>query len=156
MMQWSSITAIIVAPIATLTAVWLTSHFAWRRTQSEKVWDRKAEAYSAILQALNEMEDSLNAWMTDEAVQRESSDEINEERRIRYQQGRSRMQSIIGRELWLLDPALRGYADELNKALSARYDSWFEDLDASLFAVRNTIKSVTLLAQRELQTGQTR
>lgn len=156
MIQWSSIAAIIVAPIATLIAVWLTSHFAWRRTQSEKVWDRKAEAYSAILQALNEMEDSLDAWMSDEALQRETSDEIGEERRIRYQQGRARLQSVIGRELWLLNPALKGYADELNRALSARYDSWFEDLDASLYAVRNAIKSVTLLAQNELRTSKTR
>ncbi|MXP28875.1 hypothetical protein GRI58_08575 [Porphyrobacter algicida] len=137
-------------------AVWLTSHFAWRRTQSEKVWDRKADAYSTILQALNEMEASLDAWMSDEALRREPSDESSEERGVRYRQARARMQSVVGRELWLLNPAIKGYADELNKALSARYDSWFEDLDASLFAVRNTIKSVTLLAQEELQTSKTR
>lgn len=156
MIQWSSIAAIIVAPIATLTAVWLTSHFAWRRTQSEKVWDRKAEAYSAILQALNEMEASLDAWMSDETLRRETSDEVSEERRTRYQQARGRMQSVVGRELWLLSPALKEYIDEVNKALSARYDSWFEDLDASLFAVRNAIKSVTHLAQKELQTSRAR
>ena len=156
MSQWSSIAAIVVAPIATLAAVWLTSHFAWRRTQSEKIWDRKAEAYSAILQALHEMEASLDAWMNDETQYRETSEEVSEERRKRYKQARAEVQSVIGREIWLLDPALKGHAEELNKALSARHDSWFEDLDASLYAVRNAIKAIALLARKELQAGKTR
>lgn len=120
------------------------------------MWDRKAEAYSAILQALNEMEASLDAWMSDETLRRETSDEVSEERRTRYQQARARMQSVDGRELWLLSPALKEYIDDVNKALSARYESWFEDLDASLFAVRNAIESVTRLAQKELQTRRAR
>lgn len=156
MEEWTPIAAIVVAPIATLIAVWLTSRFAWQRTQSEKIWDRKAEAYSAILQALHEMEASLDSWMNDEALSRETSEEVNEERRTRYRQAKAQVQNVIGREFWLLDPKLNEHMDELNKVLSTHYGSWFEDLDASSYAVGKAIKSTALLAKDELQTNRTR
>lgn len=154
--EWNSVAAIIVAPIATLLAVWLTSRFAWRRTHSEKIWDRKAEAYSAILQALHEMESSLDSWMNDETLRRDISEEASQERRKRYKLARSQLQSVTGREVWLLNPAVKLDVVELNNVLETHYDSWFEDLDASLFAVGNTIKSIAKLAKEELQTGNTR
>lgn len=153
--EWNSIAAIIVAPIATLLAVWLTSRFAWRRTHSEKIWDRKAEAYSAILQALHEMDSSLDSWMSDEMLRREASEEVSQERRERYRLARSKLQSVTGREVWLLNPAVKLDVVELNNVFEAHYDSWFESLDASQSAVGNAIKSIANLAKEELQTGET-
>lgn len=150
MSELSSIAAIVVAPLAALLAVWLTNHFTWKRTHSEKIWDRKADAYSAVLQALNEMEATLDAWMTDEMLRRETSDEVGEERRLRFNVARAQLESVIGRELWLLDPALKAHTEKLREVLSARYESWFEDLDASLYEVRSIIDAIAKLARKEM------
>jgi hypothetical protein len=152
MLIWISLLGYIIAPIAALIAVWLTSHFAEKRTQNEKIWDRKADAYGTILAALNEMKVWFDVYLVDESRSREPSEAIVEERRVSFGNARKTLRGVVGREAWLLDPAVKERMVEMNKDLDATYDSWFEKLDAGGFAVGNAIEDLTALAGKELRT----
>jgi hypothetical protein len=47
--------SLVSAAITASLAAWLTATLALRRFRSEKVWERKAEAYTATFQALHTM-----------------------------------------------------------------------------------------------------
>jgi hypothetical protein len=152
MPMWVSVMGFVIAPVSALIAVWLTSHFAWRRTQNEKIWDRKANAYGAILEALSEMKAWFDVNMDDEILRREPADEVVEERRTSFATARKALRGVVGREAWLLNPAVGERMDAMNKIIDAHYESWFDKLDASGFEVRKTITDLTALAQTELRT----
>ncbi|MBB4639835.1 hypothetical protein [Rhizorhapis suberifaciens] len=152
---WVSTIGFVIAPVTTLIAVWMTSHFAWRRSQNEKLWDRKANAYGAILEALHEMDAWFTVSMNDAMLRRDPSDEIVEERGASYRSARKILRGVVGREVWLLDPAVKERAEAMNKVLDDHYDGWFEVLDAGSYAVAQAIKEITALATRELKTERT-
>ena len=153
---WASAVGFVIAPIATLIAVWMTSHFAWRRSQNERIWDRKANAYGAILEALHEMEDWFTENMNDEMMSRDPPEEIIEKRGESYRSAERALRAVVGREAWLLAPTVKVRAEAMNKMLAARCDGWFEHLDAGSFAVAQAIKDITVLATKELGTASNR
>ena len=54
-----------VAIVTAIVASWITLQFARKRFVSEKLWEKRAEAYGAILEALHDMkrtyDEDLNA-----------------------------------------------------------------------------------------------
>lgn len=141
-----------IAPVAALVAVWMTSHLASKRTMSEKIWERKANAYGAILEALHEMDAWYTVNMNDEMLQREPSDEVADERYKHYKEARKRLRGVVGRESWLIDPAVTECMKSIEDALERRYDSWFENLDAGGTAVGKATQRIMELAAKELGT----
>jgi hypothetical protein len=156
MQEWLPLVSIVVAPVSTLVAVWMTSYFSVRRSQSEKIWDRKADAYGAILEALHEMQAWYNECMNDEMLRRDVSEAVQTSRHQNYRNARLALCRTVGREVWLLDAAVKDRTDEMIKVLDNRYESWFDDLDAGQYEISKVMLEITELASRELNRRRTR
>ena len=156
MPPWFSLVGYFLASVSTLMAVWLASRFSWLRYQNERIWDRKADAYGLMLESLHDLAAWFEAEMRDESKQREQSEAVVAERVGSYSDARKNLRRVAGREMWLLDLAVSETMEALNKELDGSYESWFENLDAGGFAVKQAIRRLTALAQGELRTGRTR
>jgi predicted DNA-binding protein YlxM (UPF0122 family) len=147
---WVSIGSIATSSGVAIAAVWLAARFAYRQAHIGRVWERKAEAYSEILEALHEIEEWFRAEMDDEYSRREVAEEVQASRNAEYQDARKRLRRRIAREVWLLPDETQQRIVAMNAEMSKRQDSWFEHLDNGCCEVRNAVKDITKLAQAEL------
>lgn len=147
---WVSIGSIATSSGVAIAAVWLAARFAYRQAHIGRVWERKAEAYSEILEALHEIEEWFRAEMDDEYSRREVAEDVQASRNAEYQDARKRLRRRIAREVWLLPNETQQRIAAMNTEMSKRQDSWFEHLDNGCSEVRNAVKDIAKLAQAEL------
>lgn len=147
---WVSIGSIATSSGVAIAAVWLAARFAYRQAHIGRVWERKAEAYSEILEALHEIEEWFRAEMDDECSRREVAENVQASRNAEYQDARKRLRRRIAREVWLLPNEAQQRIAAMNVEMSKRQDSWFEHLDNGACEVRSAVKDITELAQAEL------
>jgi hypothetical protein len=148
---WLSIGSIVISSAVAITAVWLAAQFAAKQAHLGRAWDRKAEAYSAILEALHEMEEWYSQNLDDEFQHREVDEATKKARDAGYSAARKLLRRSIAREVWLLPKDVQERILAMNKVLAARYESWFEDVDAGFAEVRKAAADVARLAQTGLR-----
>lgn len=148
---WLSIGSIVVSSAVAITAVYLAARFAAKQAHLGRVWDRKAEAYSAILEALHDTEEWYSQNLDDEFEDREVDEAIKKARNADYSAARKLLRRSIAREVWLLPPDVQERIRDMNKVLAARYESWFEDIDAGFAEVRKAAADVAGLARADLK-----
>jgi hypothetical protein len=142
-------TAIVIAVISS----WVTAYFSLRRYHSERWWDRKAEAYTAVIEALYNSkaysDDNLNAEMRG----REVSQERHKELRTQSRKANDEIQKAIDIGSFLLSEEamkrLKRYKKEGNRASEER--TWFEYLDADSAATGSCLKDMVEIAGRDLR-----
>ena len=147
---WLSIGSIITSGLVTITAVVLAARFAAEQAHLGRTWQRKAEAYSAILEALHEMEEWFSQALDDEYLSREVDAATSAARTADYQAARKLLRRSIAREVWLLPSTVQGRVVTMNKMLAARHDSWFENVDAGHFEVRKAVGDIAEAAYGDL------
>ena len=147
MLVWTSGISAFVAVLA----VWLTSRLASIRAHDDRVWDRKAGAYSAIFEALFDMELFFDKHLNDYMNGLDVSPDENTERHRAYASARHRLGQVMAREVWLLSDAVKAEKDELSSKLERRYENWFEDIDSGCAAVIAARKAITRLASADLR-----
>jgi hypothetical protein len=147
---WLSVGGILVSSLVAIGVVALGALFAGQQAHLGRTWERKAEAYSAILEALHEMEEWFSQALDDEYVRRDVDDATSATRAADYRAARKLLRRTIAREIWLLPSAVQDRAAALNKVLTAHYDSWFEDIDAGCFEVRKSIADIAEMARGDL------
>jgi hypothetical protein len=147
---WVAIGSIATSSGVAIAAVWLASKFAYRQAHIGRVWERKAEAYSEILEAMHEIEEWFRAELDDEFLGREVSEEVQAARNFEYHGARKILRRRIAREVWLLPKEAQQRIVSMNTSMSVHQDSWFEHLDSGLFEVRKAIADIAELAEREL------
>lgn len=148
---WVSIGSIATSSAVAVTAVWLAARYAHRQAHVGRVWERKADAYSEILEALHEMDAWFRIALDDEYARREVADDIEKERSADYDAARKKLRRRIGREIWLLAPETRKRIDAMQEEIAKRQESWFEYLDVGSYEIRKTIADIADLARTELR-----
>lgn len=142
----SFLTAAITAPLA----AWLTARFALHRFYRERIWERKAAAYSAIFEALHDMRQWYDRHMEAEIEGRE----IPEDEQIRLRESYRNAKVGLGRRLdaerWLLSPVCFHHLEQMNQELEKHRDAFFEELDEGLYATRKAIEEMPSIAQHDL------
>lgn len=147
MLLWTSGISAFVAVLA----VWLTSRLASIRGHDDRVWDRKAGAYSAIFEALFDMEMFFDKHLEDHMRGRDVSADESKERYQAYAAARHRLGQVLAREVWLLSDAVKVEKDKLSTELEKRYEGWFEDMDSGCAAVIAARKAIAKLASDDLR-----
>jgi hypothetical protein len=128
----------VIASIVALAGVWIGSRLTSIRSHRDWLRDRMAQAYSALLEALFDMEIWFSANLEDHYQSREVDDETKQRRREAYQAAKHRLDRTIAREEWLLPASAIQAFLEMRTAFEARYETWHDDLDASWGAVTQT------------------
>ena len=142
-------TAIVIAVISS----WVTAYFSLRRYHSERWWDRKADAYMAVIEALYHSkaysEENLNAEMRG----RELAQERDKELRTRSRKANDEIHKAIDMGSFLLSEKamkrLKRYKKEESRA--SEEHTWFEHLDADLAATASCLKDMVEIAGRDLR-----
>jgi hypothetical protein len=142
----SLLTAAITAPLA----AWLTARFALHRFYRERVWERKAAAYTAIFEALHDMrqwfDEHMTAGMRGYDIPEAEQSRLGES----YREAKARLELRLDAERWLLPQACFDRLKDMTRDLEKHRESWFENLDEGLYATRTAMEDMRPIAQRDL------
>ncbi|WP_293462742.1 hypothetical protein [Phenylobacterium sp.] len=144
--------AAIIGASAALVVAALTAAFNADRSHEERIWTRKAQAYSTILGALAELDRLFGAWFYDVVRHRPDDEERSTELRAAYQAAVAQLRRTTGSELWLLPLKVSQELSSLIEDLEEKeHDSWFEEIEAGIGAVANAKLSISAIARWELE-----
>jgi hypothetical protein len=155
MPQWlttftSSILPSLIVGVATARfSVWL----AIRRFQSERWWERKAEAYSRIIEALHDATECFSAWShEDETGERISEDHKKELEEV-YGRARRELRKAKGIGAYIISDEVTQVLATLEKRprLDEKECAFFELYDAEFEAYKKALADVRLLARKDLR-----
>lgn len=139
----------VVAVIAALVTVQLSL----KQFSAQKIWERKLDAYTAILDSLHNMKRDLEVSYNAELERREVPSETADKLRNAYQAGRTELlrQADTG-DLIIAESAmisLRKLVHRLSTAGNA--PTYFEHLDGNLAAVACCLKEMRSSARKDLK-----
>lgn len=142
--------SLVTGSVASLVAVWLGSRFAEVKRVREQVWDRKASAYSDILDALNEMRRYLDLAYQDALLRHDRNDEDSSRRVAIYRTAADQLGKTTFRHSWILPEAAHACVMRLEVVLRADYQSAEDDLDASSYACNTALRELQAIARSDM------
>lgn len=142
----SAAVSIVVAWLAASLAAKLTL----QRFYKERIWERKAVAYTTILEALYVWLDFYGTHFEAAIERRDLKPERVEELSRQKIEARSVMMRSIEGQTWLLGSELNDAIATMDRALRQQKTSWEEELDDAWGAVRDAKVTITALARKDL------
>jgi len=146
------ITGIVIAAITS----WIAVQLSLRKFHLEKWWERKANAYSVLIQALHDSKTFSNDHFEALCAGREVPDERDKALRDRARKASDEIQRAIDIGAFLFsDEAL----EVLNRYTKDQEDvskaqDWYGYLDADLAATSRCLKDIIKIARKDLKTDQ--
>jgi hypothetical protein len=143
------LTAILVAVITSFLSVWL----ALRRFRAERLWERKADAYVRIIEALHHAKAFSEHHVGADEIGRELSKDKDTELRNRARLGSDELLKAIDTAALLLPKEaivrLRQYMKDEEAA--KKHTSWVDYLDADAAATRACLQDMIEIARLDLK-----
>jgi hypothetical protein len=140
------LTAAITAPLA----AWLTARFALRRFYAEKVWERKVDAYTAIMEALHEMRRWYEIHWDAQVEQRSLSEEQKDALVNDYRNANRNLERRVDSEKWIISDECVEILGRMQKILRVSYDDWFNYIDNGNAAVNAAMRELLPVIRRDL------
>ena len=143
------ITAIVIAAVSS----WITVNLSLRRYHSERWWDRKVEAYSAVIEALHHSKAFSDGHLASEMHERELSEDEDKELRSHAREGNIEIEKAIDVGSFLLSGEalirLQEYRKEEIK--TSELESWVEYLLADQKVTGKCLKDIIEIAKKDLK-----
>ena len=141
----------IITALASFAGAWIAARFALNTFYHQKIWERRADAYSAIFEALFDMtlwyDTNLTAEMHSRDIPDDEQTRILEEHRIAERTLKRR----LARETWLISDQNRSVLDELNKTMRrSGFDTYFDYLENGSYGIDQTIIKLRQLVRKEI------
>lgn len=142
-----------VGAITAVIAAYVTVRLSLRRFYSEKWWEKKAEAYSAILESLHYMKRSFDedwdAEMTGGKVQEERKEELQK----KYREAHDELKKRIDVEQYVLSDEAVAELSSFQKAYNKAKETsdWLEYIEGSWGAINDTLKRMRAIAKTDLK-----
>ena len=144
---------VLIGILIAAVSSWITVQLSMRRFRAEWLWKMKADAYSAVIEALHNSKAFCIAHMSSYEQQRELSKERNHELGIRARQGKDAIQKAIDMGSFLLSQkALDRLAQYMKESddVSHEQDFYFY-LDENLAATVSCLKDIVPIAKEDLR-----
>lgn len=133
---------------------WITVQLSLQKFRSEKWWERKADAYTKLLDALHKSKKFSDEHLEAEYKAKEVSDDRDKELRILAKESREELLRAVDVGAFLLcDEAvkvLKDYEREVEKL--SEYETWYEYIDADNTINHRTLKNLIPIARKDLNT----
>jgi hypothetical protein len=137
--------------VTTLLALWVGGRISHSRSYWERAWDRKADAYSMVLEAVNRMRREASVFQRD-LVEYRDRDQDDIDRRVAiYRQSRDVLFDTIAREAWILPSDVQTIIELLDERLSTRHESYWESVDSDSFATKQAFADVLVIAREDMK-----
>ncbi|MFT7219807.1 MAG: hypothetical protein ACI8Z1_001424 [Candidatus Azotimanducaceae bacterium] len=155
MMENREILKLIVRFGFMIGAAFLAARHTSKRFRSERFWDRKAKAYSELIDARHHMKFHTNENYDAFLENRDIAEDYAEDLWKSYRKARNHVVSLLGSSRFLISGGIEGAVIALEKDLgSARHSQhWLENLETKLAAIKSCLKLVKDVGARELETG---
>lgn len=141
----------VVGALIGLFGVWIGSWLASRRTHDDRIWQRKAEAYGKILEALNIMMWSYEADLSDLETYRERDPADIKKSNDDCALAKRQLFSTVAREVWLLPISVKAETDRLVNALDDHHEIYYDHVDSCAFEIRRSVRRVEAIATADLK-----
>lgn len=144
---------ITVGAIIAIVASYITVQLSLRRFYSEKWWEKKAEAYAAILEALHYMKRAFDEDLEAAMAGREVPEDRQAELLKKYREAHDELKKRIDIGQFVLsDKAaaeLSAFQQQLHNARDTR--DWVEYIEGSLGTINDTLKRMRAIAKTDLK-----
>ncbi|MGJ0455044.1 MAG: hypothetical protein ACR65T_17720 [Methylocystis sp.] len=134
--------ALFTATLSTVLSIgsaWLTARLALRRFVREKAWERKTGVYAQIFEALHDMRNWYDAHLDAEFRHAELDPAQQEELTEAYRKAKASLSRKLSSETWLLPHSCLERISQLERALSQRHDTFFEEIDNGSYEIGKAI-----------------
>jgi hypothetical protein len=105
------LTGVVVGVVCT----WITARLAIQRFRAEWLWERRADAYKAVIEVLHNAKAIRATYMRMEEHRREPTEEMQKELNLRAEQARDTIEKVIDMGSFLLSEKA---ADRLEKHMN--------------------------------------
>lgn len=144
---------VLIGILIAAVSSWITVQLSMRRFRAEWLWKMKANAYSAVIEALHNSKAFYIAHMSSYEQLRELSKERDHELGLRARQGKDEIKKAIDMGSFLLSRKalvrLEQYMKE-SDAVSHEQDFYFY-LDENLAATVSCLKDIVPIAKEDLR-----
>jgi len=142
---------IIVAFGGAWLAAFLTMRLTLKRFYRERIWERKAAAYTVVFEGLHDMSQFHSEHFDAAIEQRDLSAERTVELQTRYRTAQDDVKRKIAGETWLLDEGVAEVIKVLWRNLEKRHSNWQEHLDESYGYVADAQREIRNIARADLE-----
>jgi len=151
-MEQAGITIFTGVFIAVITS-WLTVQFSLKQFRDQKWWEKKANTYERILEALHKSKKFSDEHLKAEYTNRDVKEERNNELRKQANESREEiLRAIDVGAFYLSDEAvqiLKKYDADTDDLASL--DTWYEYLDADNTICHRTLEKLIVIAKQDLK-----
>lgn len=137
--------------IVAVLSAWLTTRLSLSRFYSEKVWDRRAAAYTVMFDALHDMRRWFDAHLEARGRGGDVSDEQSGKLREAYQTAKAKLVKQLGSETWLISDACQERIIKMEQDLDIQSTDFQVVLDDGWIAIHSAIIDLRKMARSELK-----
>jgi hypothetical protein len=135
---------------ASFIGAWLAANFALRRFYKERMWERKAAAYSAIFEALHVIERWYDKHHDAYFEQRDLPEETTNKLRADANAAEDQLERRLASETWLLPDSCRKCLADMTSELKKRDQDWFTYIDTGVGTIRKATSELRQLVRSDL------
>ncbi len=144
---------VVVGLLVAVVSARVTVYFALKRFYSEKWWERKAEAYGTIIEALHHMKNYADQHMEFEMRGSELPEDRKKELTENFKRGHGEVRKRADVGTFVICEEAVGALVALEKDLEASGNTtdWWEHLDLEYAAVSKCLKTMRDIAKEDLR-----
>jgi hypothetical protein len=146
---FSIISGVVVAIVTSLVTV----HLSLRRFYSERWWERKAEAYSSIIESLHHVKNNLEALMDAEERGRTISEDTRKQLADLSAKGYREVEKATSIGAFIISDHAANSLMELRRRFQQRDPemSWYNYLESRLTAIDQCLVEMRTTARKDLK-----
>jgi len=152
--QWITLGAALLAFSASVLATsvaWYNGRF--RRFTEQRIWERKADAYTGIIDALSDLVYYHETHLRAAEEHRDLADSYKEEIDLHWRRGHAAVERAAAVGAFLISPkadaALRRMREESGKGVHP--NDWYGGIESRYVATRDALKTVVAAAKADMK-----
>lgn len=144
---------ILVGVVIAAVSSWTTVRLSLRRFRTEKMWEKKVEAYERVSDALHHSKAFSDAHMTARMEGRELSEDYEESLRARANAAHTEIEKAVDIGSFIFSEEasqrLKKYGEEVKELSQSQY--WEEYLEGDLAATESCLTDLLKIAKHDIR-----
>ncbi len=139
--------------IAIITA-YVTVRLSLKQFYSQKWWEKKAEAYTNVIESLAIMQHYMGLWFDELITYKRSDEEVNRRFAADYQKHCDYIIKISTQGAFIISNEVANELEMLIKELNKDEQDLIADYDNTFSAIKKSIEKIRSLAKKDLKVSQ--
>lgn len=147
------VTALIPALVVSIITAYVTVRLSLKQFYSERWWEKKAEAYSRIMEHLSSLQYCLREWFGESLHEKELTDDVKRQLNETYRQAEEAIRKTAGIGAYIVSDGTANALQELLREFQKKDPSgnWLRDMDRHQYAVTESMARIREYAKADLR-----